>query len=104
MPVPDELNDSSLEQLETDLLEKSTGNDEIRAVVLDVSSCEYVDLFSARLLFKLAKKLSLMDLDSVLVGLRPDVAITLVEMGLNRLDIKTAINLEHGLTKLKKRK
>lgn len=104
VPLPGRFNDSTLRQIEGDLLQRSAGNDELSGVILDVSQFECIDLFSARMLFNLTKKLALMDLDSVLVGLKPELALTLVEMGLSSLNIETALCLEHGLQKLKQRK
>jgi rsbT antagonist protein RsbS len=104
VPLPGRFNDSTLRQIEADLLERSAGNNDLTGVILDVSGFECIDLFSARMLFNLTKKLALMDLDSVLVGLKPELALTLVEMGLTTLNIETALCLEHGLQKLKQRK
>lgn len=101
VPLHGELNDREINQFENNLLEKCSKDQKVRGVVLDISSLESVDLFAARMLLRVASKLSLMDLNSVVVGLRPEVAITLVEMGLTFPGLRTAINLEHGIQVLK---
>src|ERR1043165_8001809 len=82
VPLHGELNDREINQFENNILERCSKDEKVRGVVLDISSLESVDLFAARMLLRVASKLSLMDLNSVVVGLRPEVAITLVEMGL----------------------
>ena len=102
VPLAGNLNDSSLLNIEAEVLEHCSANSKIRGMILDISAFDSIDLFSARMLVRLAKKLSLMDLQTVVVGIQPDVALTLVEIGLTTVGVETAFSLEHGLQKLEK--
>lgn len=102
VPLLGELNDRELAQFEENLLQKCARDQKLRGVVIDLSSLESVDLFLGRTLLRLTRQLELMDLNSVLVGLHPEVAITLVEMGISLPGIQTALNLEQGLKVLRR--
>lgn len=101
-PLPGLIGDAALQQFEMQIMQKCSKDQKVRGVVLDVSSLDSLDLFAARMLMRIAEKLSLMDVNSVMVGLRPEVAITLVEMEMSFQGLKTAINLEQGLQILKR--
>ncbi len=100
VPVHDELNDVETKELQARLLERISKNP-INGVIIDISSLESMDLFTARTMQQLIDMVSLMDVRSVLVGMRPAVAITLTDMGVLFPNVRTALNLEHGLKLLK---
>ena len=68
-----------------------------RGVVIDISSLEIVDSFIGRVLGQIAQMSRILDARTVLVGMRPAVAITLVEMGMRLEGVETALNVDRGL-------
>lgn len=74
-----------------------------RGVIIDISSLDIVDSFLGRTLADIASMASILDAETVLVGMRPAVALTLVELGLSLPTIATALNAEHGIQKLRER-
>ena len=103
VPVHDELSDLEANQLESNLLDRVSKGD-ITGVVLDISSLRSMDLFTTRKLIDLVKMIGLMDVETVIVGMRPAVALTLAEMEISLPNIRTAITLEQGLARLKRKK
>jgi rsbT antagonist protein RsbS len=91
-----DLQDQSVLALQEDLAERisSTG---AYGVIIDISAVEIVDSFIGRMFATIASISRLFDADTVVVGMRPAVAITLVELGLTLGDVRTALNLEKGM-------
>ena len=91
-----DLQDQSVLALQEDLAERisSTG---AHGVVIDISAVEIVDSFIGRMFATIASISRLFDADTVVVGMRPAVAITLVELGLTLGGVRTALDLERGM-------
>jgi rsbT antagonist protein RsbS len=82
--------------LEDDLTQKIVQT-RAKGVLIDISSLEIVDSFIGRMLDNIAAVSRILDAQTVVVGMRPAVAITLVELGLALTGVKTALNVEKGM-------
>ena len=94
-----DLQDMSVLALQEDLSEKvvETG---ARGVIIDITAVEIVDSFIGRMLATIAAISRMLDAETIVVGMRPAVAITLVELGLSLGGVRTALNLEKGVALL----
>jgi rsbT antagonist protein RsbS len=91
-----DLQDDTVIALQEDLAERivATG---ANGVVIDISAVEIVDSFIGRMFASIAALSRVLDAETVVVGMRPAVAITLVELGLSLPGVRTALDLEKGL-------
>jgi rsbT antagonist protein RsbS len=95
-----DLEDQLALALQEDLADRivSTG---AHGVIIDITALDIVDSFVGRMLATIAAVSKVLDAETVVVGMRPAVAITLVELGLPLRGIRTALNLEMGLNLLR---
>ncbi|WP_457206486.1 STAS domain-containing protein [Nocardioides sp. P5_C9_2] len=90
------LDDEQLVRLQRDLLER-VGRDRSRGILIDVAALDVLDSFAARTLADLAYMAQLRGARTVVVGIAPDVAMTLVRLGVRIPLTQTALDLEEGL-------
>lgn len=90
------LTDRDLVQLKDDLASK-VGHLRSRGVIIDVSLLDVMDSFATRTLRGIAQTTKLRGADTVIVGIQPDVAFAMVQLGLTLEGVATALDLEEGL-------
>jgi rsbT antagonist protein RsbS len=94
-----DLEDESVVQLQEDLADELTATG-ASGVIIDITAVEIVDSFIGRMLTMIGSISRLFDAETVIVGMRPAVAITLTELGLSLRGVRTALNAEKGLALL----
>jgi rsbT antagonist protein RsbS len=94
-----DLQDQSVQQLQEDIAEQIVACN-ATGVIIDITAVDIVDSFIGRMLSTIGSMSRLFGAETVLVGMRPAVAITLVELGLSLDGIRTALNTEKGLRRL----
>jgi rsbT antagonist protein RsbS len=97
-----DMHDRLATALEEDLTERIVSTS-ARGVLIDISALEVVDSFMGRMLDNIAGVSRVLDAETVVVGMRPAVAITLVELGLELSGVRTALNGERGFAMVQAR-
>ena len=95
-----DMHDQLAMTLQDDLMNKIT-QVEARGVLIDISALDIVDSFIGRMLGNISSMARVLDAETVVVGMQPAVAITLVELGLNLNGVHTALDVERGMAKLR---
>lgn len=96
-----DMHDRLAMQLQDDLTTRIV-KDRATGVLIDISALDIVDSFIGRMISHTAAMAKILDARTVLVGMQPAVAITLVELGLSLEGVATALNIERGLALLKR--
>jgi rsbT antagonist protein RsbS len=96
------LDDSEMVRFQHDLVER-IGTDRARGVIIDVAALDVLDSFGTRTLRNIAEMARLRGAVTVIVGIQPDVAIAMVQLGMGTGSTATALDLEDGLRMLDQR-
>jgi rsbT antagonist protein RsbS len=99
VPLHADVNDDGVLEFQGELTRR-VSDDQVLGVVIDISALDLVDSYMARVLNDTARMLRLLGASVVVCGVQPAVALTLVEMGSNLVDVPTAFNLERALARL----
>jgi rsbT antagonist protein RsbS len=97
-----DMHDQLAMQLQDDLTERIV-KVRARGVLIDISALEIVDSFIGRMISNIDAMARVLDAETVVVGMQPAVAITLVELGLSLDGVRTALNIDRGMTLLQER-
>ncbi|HEX6083827.1 MAG TPA: STAS domain-containing protein [Thermoanaerobaculia bacterium] len=95
-----DMDDRTAMSLQDDLTERIV-KDRAKGVLIDISSLDVVDSFIGRMLANTAAMAHILDAETVVVGMQPSVAITLVELGLSLKGVRSALNVERGMELLR---
>jgi len=96
------LDDSQLLRFQRDLIQQ-IGAHRSRGVVIDVAALDVLDSFGSRTLRNIAEMARLRGAETIIVGIQPDVAFAMVELGMDTGTVSTALDLEEGLAHLDRR-
>ena len=99
--IQDDVTDVEILELQENLSLRIS-KEEVRGVVLDISALEIVDTFVGRVIAQLAGISGLLDAQTFVVGMRPAVAMTLVELGMYLSETRTALSLTHAIEQLRR--
>jgi rsbT antagonist protein RsbS len=95
-----DMDDRTAMTLQDDLTSRIV-KDSARGVLIDISSLDVVDSFIGRMLANTAAMARILDAETVVVGMQPSVAITLVELGLSLKGVRSALDVERGMELLR---
>jgi rsbT antagonist protein RsbS len=95
-----DMHDRLAMQLQEDLTSRITATG-AKGVLIDISALEMVDSFIGRMIANIAAMARILDAYTVVTGMQPAVAITLVELGLTLTGVRTALNVERGMVLLR---
>jgi rsbT antagonist protein RsbS len=95
-----DMHDQLVMALQDDLTER-IAKTTARGVLIDISGLEIVDSFIGRMIANISSMARVLDAETVVVGMQPAVAITLVELGLALPGVRTALNVERGMRLLR---
>jgi rsbT antagonist protein RsbS len=95
-----DMDDRTAMTLQDDLTARIV-KDRANGVLIDISALDVVDSFIGRMLANIAAMARILDADTVVVGMQPSVAITLVELGLSLTGVRSALNIERGMALLR---
>jgi rsbT antagonist protein RsbS len=99
--IQSSLSDSEVLLLRDDLAER-VGKHRARGIIVDVAALDVIDSFVARSLRGIALTAKMRGAETVIVGIQPDVAVAMVQFGLNLEPIHTALDLEEGVSLLRR--
>jgi rsbT antagonist protein RsbS len=97
-----DMHDKLAMTLQDDLTNR-IARDRARGVLIDISSLDVVDSFIGRMIANISAMARVLDAETVVVGMQPSVAITLVELGLPLEGVHTALNVEKGMALLQRK-
>ena len=97
-----DLYDRLAENLEADLIQM-VSKTSARGVLIDISAVSIIDSFMGRIIGNIATMSKILDAETIVVGMQPAVAITLIELGLPLNGVHTALNVEKGMEVLRKK-
>ena len=95
-----DMDDRTAKNLQDDLTARIV-KDAAKGVLIDISTLDVVDSFIGRMLANTAAMARILDAETVVVGMQPSVAITLVELGLSLKGVRSALNVERGMELLR---
>lgn len=95
-----DMDDRTAMTLQDDLTQRIV-KDRAKGVLIDISALDVVDSFIGRMLANTAAMARVLDADTVVVGMQPSVAITLVELGLSLTGVRSALDVERGMALLR---
>jgi rsbT antagonist protein RsbS len=101
--IQEDLSDATLNQLRNDIAER-IGKLRLKGLVIDVSALEVLDSFASRMLVSVVKVSALRGAHAVIVGIQPQVAFAMVQLGLTLEGIDTALDLDEGMTLLEEKR
>ena len=98
--IREDITDTDILELQDEIAGRIV-RERVRGIVVDISALEIVDTFVGRVLGQLAKIAKLLDADPYVVGMRPAVAMTLVELGMDLPEMRTALTLSRAMQRMR---